>query len=125
VNPADSSVNNAIALCPALAANPTGAYPRECASFDQLGIRVPLVAISPFAKPHNVSHAVGDHTSILAFIEKVFLTPSSSTLQHPHLTLRDQYANTLEEMFDFEHSPSLNASIGAAAPPAVDCTPTP
>ncbi len=125
VNPADSTVSNAIALCPSLATNPTGAYPRACASFDQLGVRVPFVAISPFAKPHYVSHTVGDHTSILAFIEKVFLTPNSPTAERPHLTLRDQYAHTLEDMFDFEHSPSLNTSIGVAAPPAVDCTPTP
>ena len=29
--------------------------------------------ISPFSKPHYVSHTIGDHTSLLAFIEKRFL----------------------------------------------------
>src|SRR5207245_736209 len=29
---------------------------------------------SPFSKPHYVSHTIGDHTSMLAFIEKRFLS---------------------------------------------------
>ncbi len=58
----NTSVLDAEALCPALANDPTGPFPEQCASFDQLGIRVPLVAISPFAKPHYVSHVVSDHT---------------------------------------------------------------
>ena len=40
-----------------------------------------------------------------------------------HLTRRDQYANTLEDMFDFDRSPSLNTPVGKAEPPAHDCTP--
>jgi hypothetical protein len=36
---------------------------------------------------------------------------------------RDQHASTLEEMFDFEGSPSLNTAVGQASPPASDCTP--
>jgi hypothetical protein len=40
-----------------------------------------------------------------------------------HLTKRDQHANTLEDMFDFEDSPSLNTPVGQALPPAHDCTP--
>ena len=60
---------------PALAADPTGTYPANCASFDQLGIRVPFIAcVSPFSKPGYVSHTVGDHTSVLALIEKRFLS---------------------------------------------------
>jgi hypothetical protein len=41
----------------------------------------------------------------------------------PHLTKRDQHANTLEDMFDFNTSPSLNTKFGVALPPAQDCTP--
>lgn len=119
----DTSVKDAELLCPALALNPTGPYPAQCASFDQMGIRVPFVAISAFAKPHYVSHIKGDHTSILAFIEKRFLTPAGQPTLH--LTLRDQHANALEDLFDFHHSPSLNTVLTQAAPPAVDCTPPP
>ncbi|PYU66026.1 MAG: hypothetical protein DMG49_23090, partial [Acidobacteria bacterium] len=118
----DTSAKDAELLCPALAANPTGPYPPECASFDQLGFRVPFMAVSPFSKPHYVSHTVGDHTSLLAFIEKRFLS-SEDEDGRLYLTKRDQYAHTLEDMFDFEGSPSLNTPVGRALPPASDCTP--
>lgn len=125
----DTSVNDAADLCPQFAANPAGPFPAACANFDQLGVRVPFVAISPFSKPSYVSHTVGDHTSILALTEKVFMTPAGrgdddeDAASRPHLTRRDQHASTLEDMFDFERSPSLNTSIGQALPPANDCTP--
>ena len=127
VDPADSSVANATQLCPQFAANPTGPFPPECASFDQLGFRVPFIAVSPFAKPGYVSHNVSDHTSVLALIEKRFMVPFMRGRQsddHPHLTRRDQFADTLEDMFDFENSPSLNTPVGTAAPPVNDCGPT-
>jgi phospholipase C len=116
----DTTLADAEALCPDLAANPTGPYPNKCATFNQYGIRVPFMAISPFSKQAYVSHHPGDHTSILAFIEKRFLNTTGSPL---HLTQRDANANTLEDLFDFAHSPSLNTSVGTAAPPATDCTP--
>jgi phospholipase C len=134
---------DAIALCPALAANPTGPFPPECANFDQLGLRVPFMAISPFSKQHYVSHTQGDHTSMLALIETIFMTSDDDDRKrdrddrdrddrdrddrdrddHPHLTQRDLHANTLEDMFDFDRSPSFHTQIGTAAPPAQDCTP--
>ena len=123
VNPfstTDTSVKDAEALCPAMTADPTGPYPAECANFNQYGFRVPLIAISPFSKPGYVSHTIADHTSLMAFIEKRFLTINGQTL---HLTKRDQNAKLVDDMFDFTHSPSLNTPVGQAAPPAVDCTP--
>lgn len=129
----DTSVLDADALCPALAEDPTAPYPAECASFDQLGFRVPFLVVSPFAKPHYVSHTVGDHTSLLAFIEKRFLTTEPSGGRpsadedaggaRQHLTRRDQHASTLEDLFDFDRAPSLDTPIGLAAPPENDCTP--
>ena len=116
----DTSVLDAQLLCPELADNPTGPYPAQCASFDQLGFRVPFLVVSPFAKPHYVSHTIGDHTSLLAFIEKRFLRTNNSRL---HLTLRDQYAGTLEDLFDFDNAPSLGTPVLQALPPAEDCTP--
>lgn len=110
----ETSLVDAEALCPAMASNPTGAFPANCAAFDQLGIRVPLMVVSPFAKPAYVSHTVADHTSLLAIIEKRFL-------HGKHLTLRDQYANDLEDMFDFEKSPSLNTPVGTAQTPQNVC----
>jgi phospholipase C len=76
-------------------------------SFNQYGIRVPFVAILPFSKPSYVSHTVGDHASILALIEKRYLGGM-------HLTARDAAANDLEDMFDFNGAPSMNATINPA-----------
>jgi phospholipase C len=130
----DTTVIEAGKLCPDFAANPTGPYPDACASFDQLGVRVPFLAVSPFSKSHYVSHTTGDHTSILAFIEKRFLSVGAPTeddsddrgeaaVTRLHLTKRDKHANTLEDMFEFDESPSLNTTITPALPPAQDCTP--
>jgi phospholipase C len=116
----DTSVKDAEALCPALAENPQGPFPASCAAFDQLGVRVPLIAVSPFSKPSYVSHVTGDHTSLLALIEKRFLSSGGTTV---HLTGRDRNANDLEGMFDFNGSPSLNTAVGMALPPTNDCTP--
>jgi phospholipase C len=116
-----TSVNTAIELCPALAADPTGPFPPSCASFDQLGFRVPFIAVSPFAKRHYVSHTVGDHTSLLALIEKRFMGGGGD--DRPHLTERDAHADPLEDLFDFDRSPSLDTPVTQAAPPTTDCTP--
>jgi hypothetical protein len=134
----DTTVKDAEELCPDLAANPTGPYPENCPSFDQLGVRVPFLAISAFSKPHYVSHTTGSHTSVLAFIESRFLSlandrdndgdkesddDGSQRTPHQHLTKRDQHANALLDMFDFDRSPSLNTTLTEALPPTVDCTP--
>jgi phospholipase C len=125
ISSTDTTVKDAIDLCPALAADPTGPFPAQCASFDQLGFRVPFLAISPFSKPRYVSHTVGDHTSLLAFIEKRFLSAGDGDHDDKrlHLTRRDQHAHTLEDLFDFDNAPSLHTAVTQAAPPAVDCTP--
>src|SRR5205823_13362704 len=59
----------------------------------------------PLSRNRATSHSVGDHTSLLALIERRFLTINDVRL---HLTSRDQFANPLEDLFDFNHSPSLN-----------------
>ena len=106
-----SSGSDAPALCPDFLPAPAP-YPAECASFDQLGVRVPFIAVSPFAKSHYVSHSIGDHTSLLALIEKRFLG-------NAHMTARDAAADTLEDMFDFDNSPSANLTIPTAPLPSL------
>jgi phospholipase C len=76
-------------------------------AFDRYGFRVPVAVISPYTKPHYVSHVVEDHTSILRFIETRFGLPA--------LTNRDANANPMLEYFDFSHAafatpPSLPAA---------------
>jgi phospholipase C len=119
-------------FCPGFSA--TEPFPAHCATFNQLGVRVPLIAVSPFAKPHYVSHRVADHTSLLALIERRFLRPDPNAAddegQTPHLTARDAHAYTLEDLFDFNHSPSLNAPVEPslavpASPSDPGCSPSP
>src|SRR5262249_17980817 len=40
--------------------------------FAQYGFRVPLLVVSPYARPHYVSHRVSDHASIMRFVEARF-----------------------------------------------------
>ena len=61
--------------------------------FIQMGPRVPLVAISRWAKLGYVSHVVHDHTAITRFIETVFDLPA--------LTARDANSDALLDLFDF------------------------
>jgi phospholipase C len=103
-----SSTIDAPGICPTF--TPTGPYPSTCATFDQLGFRLPLIAVSPFAKPQYVSHTVNSHTSFLAMIEKRFsLAP---------LAARDAHADTLEDLFDFDTAPSASSPVGTAPLPA-------
>jgi phospholipase C len=67
-------------------------------SFVELGVRVPLTVISPYARAHYVSHVVQDHTAITRFIEAVFDLPA--------LTSRDANSDALLDMFDFD-APAL------------------
>jgi phospholipase C len=62
--------------------------------FDQYGMRVPAIIISPFAKADYVSHVVHDHTSVLKFIETKFNLGA--------LTYRDANADDLMDCFDFD-----------------------
>jgi phospholipase C len=112
------SMDDALSTCPSF--TPTGAYPRSCPSFDQYGFRVPFMVVSPFAKPHYVSHTLGDHTSLVALIEKRFMSRGGGGRRYPTLTTRDARADTLEDLFDFDHAPSLNAAIPTAPPPSPD-----
>jgi phospholipase C len=61
--------------------------------FAGLGPRIPMVAISPWAKRNYVSHVIEDHTAILRFIEALFDLPA--------LSGRDANASALFDLFDF------------------------
>ncbi len=61
--------------------------------FDLEGVRVLLVAVSPYARRSYVGHHVYDHTSITRFIEAKFKIPA--------LTARDANAEPPMDLFDF------------------------
>jgi phospholipase C len=63
--------------------------------FDHYGFRVPLIAISPYARRGYVSHVVSDHTSVIRFV--------SARFDLPAITARDANADALLDLFDFGH----------------------
>ncbi len=74
--------------------------------FFELGTRVPLIAISPWARRHHVAHGLKEHTSITRFIEAVFALPA--------LTARDANSDALLDMFDFTCAPAPAPAAPAA-----------
>ncbi len=71
--------------------------------FTRYGYRVPLMVISPFTKPHYVSHTTTDYTSWMKLVETRFGLPS--------LNARDAAGIDMTEFFDF-------TGIPWATPPA-------
>jgi phospholipase C len=94
------------------AANQPGGY-------DRYGFRVPTVVVSPYSKPHFVSHTVYDHTSVLKTIERKWNLPA--------MTYRDANANDLLDCLDFSKrafadpptlaAPGNPSGISKAVPP--------
>lgn len=78
-------------------------------NFQTTGIRLPIVVVSPWVKPHYVSHVVRDYTAILKLIETRFNLPP--------LTARDSAQDDMSEMFDFS-SPKV------LTPPKLPTQPT-
>ena len=83
--------------CPATSGSP----------FTELGPRVPLVVISPWAKRNYASHVVHDHTAITRFVETLFDLPA--------LSARDANSDALFDLFDFSCGRTLTVP---PAPPA-------
>jgi phospholipase C len=77
------------------------------AEFDRLGIRVPIVIISPWSKAGYVSHTTTDHTSVLRLLEARYGLPA--------LTNRDANAWPLLDMFDFAAPPFTTPPSDLAA----------
>jgi len=69
------------------------------------GFRVPLIVISPYAKPAYISHVDHDFGSILRFIEENFGLSS--------LGYADAYADDLSDCFNFSQTPLAFRTIDA------------
>jgi phospholipase C len=70
-------------------------------NYTSLGYRVPMIAISPFAIQHNVSHTQYEFGSILKFIEETFGLGSLNTT--------DATATSMSDMFDVTQTPTKYA----------------
>lgn len=78
--------------------------------FNLSGFRIPIMVISPWVKPHFVSHNPRELTSILKLIETTFNVPP--------LTKRDGWADDMSEFFDFTQQPIWRT------PPSLPTQPT-
>jgi len=81
------------------------------------GTRIPLIAVSPFAKPGHISHHYADHVSILKFIEKNWGLPPVThrsrdnfpnpvTFFNPYVPINGPALDDLFDLFDFNQGPS-------------------
>ena len=81
------------------------------------GPRVPLVIISPYAKPGFISHTQYEFASVLKFIEERFsLAP---------LTARDGAANDTTDSFDFTQAPLAPLVLSPRSCPVASATVVP
>ncbi|MGC1381642.1 MAG: alkaline phosphatase family protein [Candidatus Baltobacteraceae bacterium] len=80
-------------------------------SYTGLGFRVPMIVISPYAKPHDVSHTQYDFGSVLKFVEENFGLGSLGT--------SDATANSIGDVFDFYQLP--RPFKPEPNPPVVSC----
>jgi phospholipase C len=78
--------------------------PQVINSFEY-GFRVPMIVVSPYAKPGYVSHVTHDFGSILKFVEAVYGLPS--------LGYADANADDLSDCFDFNQAPIKFKTIAA------------
>ena len=108
IAPFDICTSQSDPRCPTAALTHTAPPLDPTGDFVRYGFRVPVMVISPFSKPHYVSHTVTDSTSWLRFVEKRFNLPP--------LTARDAAADDLTEFFDFKNVPWATPPI----PPKVN-----
>jgi phospholipase C len=85
-------------------------------NYTSQGFRVPMIVISPYAKPGFISHTPYDFGSILKLVEQTFDLGSLGT--------DDAKANSMENVFDFTQTPNVfhPAPIPAHMPCATQVT---
>lgn len=84
--------------------------------FDQLGVRVPAIIISPYIKKGVIDHTTYDHTSMLATIERIYGLNN--------LTERDRLANDFIHLFSLDSPRTDTPTIlpdAATNPNPLDC----
>jgi phospholipase C len=71
--------------------------PPALLDYDGLGLRIPMIIVSPYAKKHYVSHTHYEHGSILRWIENLFGLGQ--------LAASDSRATPPDDAFNFNRSP--------------------
>lgn len=91
----------------------TEEYVQQHFQFDQLGVRVPAIVISPFTPKNIIDHTIYDHSSMLATIEKLF--------GMKNLTNRDKAANDFLRLISLDRPRTDTPTT--LPPPAVPVPP--
>lgn len=66
------------------------------------GSRVPCVVVGPYAKSKHVSHELDSHTSLVAFVERLWQLPPSPNADARR---RTKAANGMADCYDFKQKP--------------------
>ena len=74
-----------------------------------LGFRVPLIVVSPYAKPGYISHRIHEFSGFLRYAEEVFNLSDLGT--------RDVNADDFSDCFDYKQTPLTYSSIPVAFTP--------
>ncbi len=90
-------------------------------SFFGDGTRIPMIVVSPYAKPGYISHTYTDHVSLLKFIERNWMLPALSSRSldnlpnpdsrrsHPYVPANRPAIGDMMDYFDFNHRPFVSA----------------
>jgi len=79
----------------------------------EYGLRVPLIVVSPYAKPAYISHQVNDFGSILKFIEGNFGVSNVAPGVSPPYADATTFTGDLSDCFDFNQTPLTFQKIQA------------
>jgi phospholipase C len=79
----------------------------------EYGFRVPLIVVSPYAKPAHISHQVNDFGSILKFIEGTFGVGNIAPGASPAYADATTNTSDLSDCFDFNQTPLTFQTIPA------------
>ncbi len=80
-----------------------------------LGMRVPMIVISPYAKSGDISHVQYEFSSVLKQIEEWFGLSSLHT--------RDDGSNDFSDAFDFARTPAQPVVLSTRTCPAASAAP--
>jgi phospholipase C len=79
------------------------------------GSRVPCVVVGPYAKPKHVSSALGSHTSMVAFVERLWKLQPSASADARRRTAADL---ALADTYDLSQTPNAKPALPGGAAPA-------
>lgn len=79
----------------------------------EYGARVPLIVVSPYAKPAYISHQVNDFGSVLKFIENTFNLSTIAPGANPPYADATSNTGDLSDCFDFNQTPLTFHTITA------------